>query len=444
MPKTSVIAKKVTGQVARLSTWARSTTARLRAPRPRIETVVALDVGSSRIACAVAEWRNGTPSLVSSETVQSYGIRGGEVIDLRRASESIRIAVETVGERANADIRSVVLGFSGDVKLNTTFGTLELEGQGRCVNEQDLMRLRRSLVSTGTPGRRVVHRCDGPFTVGELRGIEQPLGLSGKTLGMAAAFLTVPQERFDNLVRAVRGAGVEIENVLPEPLAASEGALTPDEKALGTAVLDFGAGGFRGVLWEGGRVKQLAVCGPERAAGLAGVVAASGGMEEIVLGLAQRFRIAPSTARRILTTAWPEQSIELTAVDGLSRVRVEPKELAAVVEELLLPHVRALRDGLASFSIGHAGGVVLAGQGARVPGLLELVSRHFDGARVRIGTPKWEAQEPLPPELEGPGGCAISGLLGFGHEERVRLRQRDAASWWGRFTNNLRRVAASL
>ena len=106
--------------------------------------------------------------------------------------------------------------------------------------------------------------------------------------------------------------------------------------------------------------------------------------------------------------------------------------------------MRALRDGLASFSIGHAGGVVLAGQGARVPGLLELVSRHFDGARVRIGTPKWEAQEPLPPELEGPGGCAISGLLGFGHEERVRLRQRDAASWWGRFTNNLRRVAASL
>ena len=425
------------------------------------ETVVALDVGSARVACALSEIQLGRPVVVAAETVPSYGIRGGEIVDLERASESIRIAVEAVGGRAEADVRSVVVGFSGDIRLQHSRGVLDLDREHRAVQAADVARLRRTLWPECGPGRKVVHRFDGPYAVGDLRGIERPVGLSGATLGMASSFLTAPVERVENLLRAVRLAGVEVENLALEPFASSLGVLTADERALGVAVLDFGAGGFRGALWEGGRLRQICALGQEHHTPPLGAIPASGGMEGIVLSLARRFRIAPATAGRLLQRPGQgasgnspdafladlsQAALEVDAVDGLETSRIHPAEWAAALEALFCPVARGLRDGLSFFSPGHAGGVVLVGNGAQLPGLAHLVSRHFGGAPTRAGTPHWEVvrDAELPAELEGPGGGALCGLAVFGVEARARLRERRAGTWWGRMRRGYQRVIAAL
>lgn len=420
------------------------------------EAIVVLEVGSSRVACALAEADIGKPRLLAVEAVASYGLRGGEVIDLERAAESIRIVVQAVADRAEADVRSVVVGCSGEVRMSLTQGTLPLGGECPAVTESHVERLRKSLHPEGGRSRRLIHRFDGPYRVGELAGIERPVGLCGPTLTMASSFLTVPSDRLENLLRAVRAAGVEIENVAVEPLAASYGALSDDERGLGAAVLDFAGGGFRGALWEGGRLRQLCAIGQDSAQG-GGVQAGLAGLEAVVSGVARHFRIAPTTARGLIrahgavgdAAPLPDAApIEVPAVDELARIRIAPFELAKVLEAQLVPVLTALREGLGGFSRHHAAGVVLVGQGAALRGLPDCVSRVFGGAPVRQGIPRWEPAVAesvgLPVELDGPGGCGLCGLIVYGHQARARYREARGETWWTRLNAGLKRVAASL
>ncbi|MCW8131510.1 MAG: hypothetical protein KIS92_14265 [Planctomycetota bacterium] len=450
MSKFFAIPKTITAQVA---TLARKASTGLMAPRKLEEFVVAVDVGSSRIACALAEIQDDHATVLAADAVPSYGIRNGEIVDLERAGESIRIAVQAVGDKVDAEIRSVVVGFSGDVRLNVSKSTIELGGEQPVVAVSDVARLRKSLWPDLGGTRRVVHRFDGPFAVGEVHGVERPVGLRGATLGMSAGFLTAPNDRIDNLLKTVRSAGIEVEDLALEPLASSMGSLTPDERILGVAVLDFGAGGFRGTLWEGGRMRQTCAFGQERHTPALGVSPASSGMEGVVLGLARHFRIAPGTARRLLkehaavgddVASGP--ALDVPAVDGLTSIRVEMRDFNKTLEDLLTPAIRSLRDGLPAYTGSHAGGLVIVGMGGKLKGLPSLVARHFGGAPVRPGTPHWEVarEAALPEELSGPGGCTLSGLVHFGAESRARLRLERAASLWGRMRMTVRRVAAAL
>lgn len=436
----------------------RSTQHSVTGQREPPELLAAVDVGSARVACAVAELGRDGPRVLAVESSASFGIRGGEIVDLRRAGEAIRIAIEAASDRAEADVKTVVAGLSSDVRLCFAKAAMDLDREHRTVTAPDVTRLRSRLVSDPGAGRRVIHRFDGPFSVGDLSGLERPEGLCGDRLEMQAAFLSMAGDRLDNLLRAVRAAGVEIEAVSLEPLSCSLGALSEDERALGAAVLDFGAGAFRGALWEGGRLRQICVLGRENVtvqSQSGHYLAPVGGMEGVVMALARRFRIAPATAERLLRrhgalgeeeVALAPEAVEVAAVDGLGSVRIVTGELSRTLEEILAPVARAVREGLSGFSTGHSVGVVLTGGGARIRGLPAWIGKRFGGAPVRLGVPRWrlpEAAEPAP-DVSDTTGCSLYGLLLLGAQGRAELRDRRAASFFGRLTGALRRLVASL
>ncbi len=425
------------------------------------DLLVAVDVGSARVACAVAEIGRDKPMLLAAESATSYGIRGGEIVDITRASEAIRIAILAAADRADAEVRTVVVGLSGDTRLSTARACMELDRERRTVTPSDLKRLRKSVVPENAGGRRNIHRFDGPYSVGDLHGVEHPEGLNGDKLEMQATFLSAAGDRLDNVLKAVRAAGVEIEAVSLEPFSGSIGALARDERALGAAVIDLGAGAFRAALWEGGRLRQIHNVGREGIPAMSqsgrcleGVTASMGGMDGIVMALARRFRIAPATAERLLRThavlgdgeleGIPDV-VEVAAVDGLGSVRIETRELSRTIEELLAPVARSLREGLSGFATGHAVGVVLIGGGARIKGMTSWMSKRFGGAPVRLGVPGWSAEgAALPPDLADCGGCSLAGLLAFGTEERARMGYRSRTSMFTRVSEGLRKFVASL
>jgi cell division protein FtsA len=424
--------------------------------------IAAVDIGSARVACAVAELGGDKPRLLAAESATSYGIRAGEIVDLARASESIRIAITAAAERADAEVHTVVAGLSGDTRLSLAHTSMELDRERRTVTPGDVRRLQRSVFPDVTAGRRIIHRFDGPYSVGDLQGIEHPEGLNGDRLEMHATFLSAAGDRLDNVLKAVRAAGVEIEAVALEPYSGSLGALSKDERALGAAVLDLGAGVFRGALWEGGRLRQIHLVGREGVPLLTqsgrcieGTGGAVGGMEGIVMAIARRFRIAPATAERLMRThaalgeeelaALPE-SLDVAAVDGLGSVRIETRELSRTLEELLAPVARSLREGLSGFAAGHAVGVVLTGGGARIKGMSAWISRRFGGAPVRAGVPAWAIAEgaQVPADLADCAGCSLAGLLSFGAGERARMGFRRRGTVFERIGDGLRRLVASL
>jgi cell division protein FtsA len=304
----------------------------------------------------------------------------------------------------------------------------------------------------------VVHRFDGPYNVGDLQAIERPEGLSGDRLEMNATFLSVSGDRLDNLLKAVRTCGVEIEAVSLEPISCSLGSLTDDERALGAAIVDLGAGAFRGALWEGGRLRQINIIGRESANMVSQSgrsIPALGGMDGVVMAVARRFRIAPATANRLMRThgalgedelAELPDSVEVAAVDGLGSVRIETRELSRTIEELLAPVARAMREGLSGFSAGHSVGVVVTGGGAEIRGMTAWMSRRFGGAVVRVGVPRWEVGvcPDLPAELAGSAGCSLAGLLMLGAAGRAELKYKRSNSFFARISDTMRRVVASL
>ena len=95
--------------------------------------IVAVDIGSARVACAVAELGRDRPAILAAESAASYGIRGGEVVDMARASEAIGIAIQAAADRAEAEVQTVVVGLSGDTKLSTSKATMELDKERRTV-----------------------------------------------------------------------------------------------------------------------------------------------------------------------------------------------------------------------------------------------------------------------------------------------------------------------
>jgi cell division protein FtsA len=425
------------------------------------DLLVAIDVGSARVACAVAEIGRDKPVLLAAESATSYGIRGGEIVDVTRASEAIRIAILAASDRADAEVRTVVVGLSGDTRLSTSRAAMDLDRERRTVTPSDIQRLRKSVVPEAAGGRRIIHRFDGPYSVGDLQGVEHPEGLSGDKLDMQATFLSAAGDRLDNVLKAVRGAEVEVEAVSLEPFSGSIGALSRDERALGAAVIDLGAGAFRAALWEGGRLRQIHVVGREGLPAMSqsgrcieGTNASLGGMDGVVMALARRFRIAPATAERLLKTHAAlgdaeldtlSETVEVAAVDGLGSVKIETRELSRTLEELLAPVARSLREGLSGFATGHAVGVVLIGGGARIKGMPAWMSKRFGTAPVRLGVPDWRADgATIPPELADCGGCTLAGLLAFGAEERARMGYKSRTTMLARIGEGLRKFVASL
>jgi len=427
---------------------------------PEPSLMVALDLGSSRIACAVADVARAQPELVTAESSESYGIRCGEIVDMARASESIRIAIAAAADKAEADVRSVVLGLSCDVKLTVSKAAVDLDVERRSVTPADVERLRKGMPAEAPAGRRVIHRFDGPFSIGDLHGVEHPEGLSGARLDMHATYLSAPSDRLDNLLKVVRAAGVEIEAVALEPMSSAMGALSADERNLGAAVIDLGAGAFRASLWESMRLRQIHIAAGEHAptqSGRAIAISATpcGGMESVTMALARRFRIAPNTAARLLRThaALGDNAIaglpakaEVAAVDGLGAVKIDVRELSMTLEELITPLIRSLREGLSGFSSAHAAGVVLTGGGANIRGMTEWMSKRFAGAHTRLGVPRWErpAGAFVATDLNSSAACSLAGLVAIGAEGRSRAKKRLGTALFNRLGDGLRRLTASL
>lgn len=420
-------------------------------PHREEELVLAIDVGSSRVAAALATLERGRPVVLAGECVSSYGLRDGEVVDLDRSAESIAIAAQAVLEHVRTRVRRAVVGFSGSARLSVSRGTLAFSGGKRPVTSADVSRLRRTIYPDGGTQRETVQRGDGPYSVGEMHGIERPHGLIGSSLGMSSTFLTAQVLGLEHLRKAVRLARLKVEQVVLAAHAASLGVLSPDERALGAVVLDFGAGAFRGILWEGGRLRQLYGSNQDHSVGAAAVTPAPGGMEGVVLALARHFRISTATTRRLLCeqacvcagSAKSLRAVEVTAVDGLSNLWLDLGEFSRTLEDLLTPHLRSIRDGLSLFSESHAAGVILTGAGARLPGLEELAGRHFGDAPVRVGAPHWDVRGELAPELDGPGGSTLCGLVHSGFERRAAEQLKGGVAWWGSLRAALRRMTAT-
>lgn len=383
--------------------------------------LAALDVGSTKTCALIAEIENGGTRFLGMGAAESKGSHKGLIVDLDVAASSIRRALEEAESVASVPVESAIVGIAGThVRGVNSRGGISLGGRARDIEKEDVRRAVDAARAITLPeGWQVLHVLPQEFLVDQQDSIRDPLGMIGQKLEVNVHIVTGSAAATQNVVTAVNRAGVFVSDTALEPLASAEAVLTQDERELGCCLLDIGGGTTELIVFSGGVVRHTAALpvggdhfSNDLAVGLRTPMPEADKIKR-QYGCACRELLAEDRAIKIATVGdRPPRTVFTRMLNEIIEPRAQ--ELLALVREELK---RAGLDTLIP------AGLVLAGGGSRLTGLVELAERTFL-LPVRIATPR--GLEAMPEELSQPEYATVVGLLLYGARARRTAAQRPA------------------
>ncbi len=347
--------------------------------------LVGLDIGTHAICCVVAELRDGgAVEMVGHGSAPSRGLRKDSVVHPEATVEAIKTAVEEAEMMADVAVDSAVVGIAGShIRSFNSRGVIHVSGRDATVTRDDLQRVMDAARAVSIPqDREVLHVLPQEFVLDDHGGIAQPVGMMGGKLEANVHIVTASTTAIQNLINCVNRAGIEVRDTVLEQLAIAESVLSRDERELGVVLVDVGGGTTdvavfeRGALWH---TAALPVGGDHFS-------------NDLAVGLrtpipdAERLKIKFGCALSSLVDG--DEAIEVPSVGG-RRPRLLSRQVMA---EILQPRAEELfmliRDEIyrAGFDRQLNAGVVLAGGGSFLPGMIEAAEQIFD-LPVRLGQP---------------------------------------------------------
>jgi cell division protein FtsA len=220
------------------------------------ESIVGLDIGTTKICVVVGHvGETGEVEVVGLGTHPSTGLRKGVVVNIDATVESIKRAVEEAELMAGEEINRVFVGIAGGhIKSFNSRGVVAVKD--REVSQDDVERVLDAARAVSIPmDREVLHILPQEYIVDDQDGVKEPIGMFGVRLEAEVHIITGAVTSAQNLVKSCNRAGLEVADIVLEPLASAEAVLTPEEKELGVALVDSGGGTtdlaiyFRGGVW---------------------------------------------------------------------------------------------------------------------------------------------------------------------------------------------------
>ncbi|WP_040204870.1 cell division protein FtsA [Neobacillus jeddahensis] len=229
------------------------------------EIYVSLDIGTSSVKVIIGEMVNdsGKDSLniIGVGNVESEGLRKGSIVDMDDTVHSIKRAIEQAERMIGMEIREVVVGISGNnIMLQNCHGIVAVSSQNREITNEDVVRvIEASHVGSIPPERENIGVIRKQFILDGKDEINDPRGMIGVRLEMDGTLITGSKSVIINTLRCVERAGLEILDIILQPLAAGDFALSKDEKNLGVALIDIGGGSTTIAVFEEGFLKATSV-----------------------------------------------------------------------------------------------------------------------------------------------------------------------------------------
>ncbi len=224
--------------------------------------IVGLDIGTTKVCVLIAEPSEaGRLHIIGIGSCPSRGIRKGVVVNLDACVASVKQAIEEAELMAGCAVERAFVGIAGPhVRGLNSRGVVAIAARDREVTHEDVQRVLEAAGAVNIPsGRDIIHVLPQEFSVDDHTGIHDPVGMEGAKLEADVHLITASVTAAQNLVNAVNRAGVEVEGMVLEQLAASEGVLTQDEKEMGVALVDIGGGTTSLLIFENGAVRHMAV-----------------------------------------------------------------------------------------------------------------------------------------------------------------------------------------
>ncbi|MEI5677971.1 cell division protein FtsA [Mesorhizobium sp. CGMCC 1.15528] len=380
--------------------------------------VTVLDVGSSKVCCVVAKLKPAPESqLLRGRTHQakvigighqkSQGVKSGVVVDLDRAEHAVRLAVDAAERMAGLTVDSLIVNLTaGRLKSETFSATINLGGHEASAGD-----IKRVLAAGAKQAlkaeREVVHSLPVAFSLDAERGVRDPRGMVGDTLGVDMHVLTGDSAPLRNLELCINRSHLSVERMVATPYASGLAALVDDELEMGAACIDMGGGTTTISLFADGKfvyADAIPVGGSHVTMDMAKGLSTR-------LDDAERLKVMHGSALpgsaddRDLVTVQP-----IGADDTEVPLQVPRSVMTRIIRARIEETLEILRDRLNKSGYGNAAGkrVVLTGGASQLAGLPEA-ARRILGRNVRIGRPLGVAG--LPEAAKGPAFATAVGLL---------------------------------
>ncbi len=372
--------------------------------------ITGLDVGTTKVCAVIGEVTPaGGLDVIGIGTSPSRGLRKGVVVNIDSTVEAIKKAVGEAEQMAGVEVGSVYAGLSGGhIRGVNSRGVVAVSGKNKEVGPADLERaLEAARAINLPPDREIIHVLPQTYVVDDQDGVKEPLGMSGVRLEVEVHIVTAAVTSVQNVIRSVNRAGLAVQDIVLEPLAASEAILSPDEKELGVLLIDIGGGTTDVALFRDGAIWHT------------GVLALGGDhiSNDIAVGLRTPTAEAEELKKRhgcaLTALVREEETVDVPSVGGR-----KPRQLSRqILSEIIQPRVEEIftlvaRDlARAGLEDAPAAGVVVTGGTAIMDGLPELAGQVFD-LPVRRGTP--EGVGGLADVVQGPIFATAVGLALYG------------------------------
>jgi cell division protein FtsA len=387
--------------------------------------IVGLDIGTSKIAAIVAEMKpEGGFEVVGMGSSPSRGLKKGVVVNIESTVNAIQRALEEAELMADCKIRDVWTGIAGShIRSFNSHGMVAIKD--REVAQSDVDRVVETAKAIPIPtDQQILHVLNQEFVIDGQEDVREPLGMSGVRLEVKVHIVTGAVSAAQNIMKCVRRCGLEVNDLILQPLASSMAVLSEDEKDLGVCLVDIGGGTSDIAVFTQGAIRHTAVI----------PIAGDQITNDIAMALRTPTKEAEEIKRRygcaLRELADPQEMVEVPGVGERSSKKMSRQTLSEVVE----PRVEELYS-LVQAELRRSGfeellssGIVITGGSAGMQGMVELGEEVFH-MPVRLGLPSYAGG--LAEVIRNPRYSTGVGLLmaGISQHQRNQIEKLQSGSF---------------
>lgn len=377
------------------------------------DLVVGLDIGTAKVMAVVAEVQaDGELRIAGLGVAPSHGLKRGVVVNIDATVQSIQQALKEAEMMADCKITRVYTGITGShIRGQNSTGMVIVRDKE--VTPVDVARVVETAKAINIPNDQRLLLVQAQEFVIDGHEVKEPIGMSGGRLEVKVHIVTGAGSAAENIVKCVRRCGLEVEQLVLNPSASSHAVLTEDEKDLGVAIVDIGAGTTDVAIFTDGAIRHTAVIP------IAGDLITS----DIAMALrtptkdAEEIKVEYGVAKQLL--ADPSDNLEVPGLGDRAPRMLSRQALAGVIEPRVeeiysLVHQVIRESGCEELL---SSGIVITGGAAVMPGMVELGEDIFLKP-VRKGIPTYHG--PLADMVANPRSATVMGLLEEARLSRTR------------------------
>jgi len=394
--------------------------------------LVSIDVGTTKVCTVIAEVSDGGLIQVAGVGITpSNGLHKGLVINISEATESIRHSVRRAEQTSGYRVESAYVGVTGrHVSSLNNQGVVAITRNDRLVRSDDLKRVLQAAQSVKVPNdRKLLHVIPRNYAIDGQVGVKNPVGMHGFRLDVETHVITAAVTSVQNLVKCIRGIGLDIEDLVLEPLASSEAVLTEDEKQAGVILADIGGGTTDIAIFKDGSIWHTAVL----------PVAGYQFTRDVAIGLGLPFDVAEQMKKRY-GSVMPvyETKTETTSKIAENGHGVSYQDLCDIIRARVEEILRLIMLELprSEYAALVPAGLVLTGGSSNLSGI-DTLGRQILKLPVRVGAPT--NIYGISDTLRDPAYATSVGLLLWG------MKNQPTQNWKSnRFGANLRHLVSQI